>query len=273
MPEDASIVLVAAAHVPEWRERAADGSLRLIEAEGAGSALARMHAVDAVDDVALFTDDDCTPRTGWFDALQEAMGDPRVGAAGGEIVPAWAGGRRPWWLSPAVGPYYGERSSGPRTKQRPFGANMALRKAAVTAVGGLRSELGNTPATRGMHEETELCERIAVAGWAVAEVPAAIVDHRVRPEQLSWRWLIDRARTEGRSDIARDAPSFRPLERIAKVVAFGISVPLALIRPSHLSLVVARVVENATYLAAWLGRVRPGRRVDASIPSRQEIDR
>jgi GT2 family glycosyltransferase len=136
----------------------------------------------------------------------------------------------------------------------PFGANMAVRRRVALELGGVRADLGHRGAALGYHEDTELCRRIADSGHPVVDVPAAVVVHRVRPEQLRLRWVLRRAWFLGRSDARRyqaQDPHGRSLRVLRLAALLGI-MPLGLLHRPTAVFLCARLLCNAGYL--WESR-------------------
>jgi len=232
-----------------------DPRVRVVAEPRRSSSAARTAALTAARaEVVLFIDDDCLASPGWVDALSHAMAPSEVAAAGGTILPIWPA-VRPGWLHDRLAASYGERVAG-ATEHGPFAANMAVRVAAVAAAGGIDPDLGHRDGVPGLHEETELAARLAASGCRVVEVPAAVVEHRVRPEQARRRWLLRRSWHEGRSDAVVDARHGRDdrMRRLAKLAGLALVALPAQARPRAGTYVLARAAVNAGYL---LERRRP----------------
>lgn len=217
-----------------------------------GIARARATALErAVHDLVLFVDDDVAIQPGWRDALTAALhGDPGAGAAGGPIALDWGDDGRPIWLDHRLDVLFGGRPPGSR--HPPFGANFALRRSVADAVGGFDLRLGRTPDGGSLHEETELCERIAAAGHAVVEAPGAAVRHPVLGA-VTRRRVLDLAAVEGRSDAIRDrgAGGGDPGRRAAKAVGLVLALPGLALLPRRRWFHAARLVVNVAYLRTW----------------------
>ena len=240
-----------------------DGLIRAICVSDAGLARARAAGLRAASaEAVLWLDDDVRPRPGWFRDLIAPFTDPRVGATGGTILPDWPNGRPPSWLPRKLTTYFGERHAGPTAGHHPFGANMAVRRSAVEDVGALDPTLGVSGSALGLHEETELCERLSAAGYRIVEAPGAIVDHSIRPEQISVRWVFRRAWHHGRSDLLRDLPKGRAdtPTRIVKLLGLVASWPIALLHPRAAVYVTTRVLVNVAYLRYRVDASRSGAR-------------
>lgn len=239
------------AHLEAWLRHHPEVRTTCEPSPGASPARAR-GLREATGDVVLFLDDDVVAEPGWYDAMTAAFADPDVAAAGGSIEADFPTGR-PSWLPTSLDTYYGIRPAG-RTRHRPFGANMGVRRSAALDVGGFPSGLGHVGDTPGLHEETELVERLLAAGHRLAEVPSSRVRHRVRSDQVSRRWVLRRAWHEGRSDADRDRARSvgDPLVRLLKAAALTAVLPLALLHPRHGVHVAARLAVNLGYLKRWI---------------------
>ena len=235
-----------------------DARVRVVCEPRRGSALARACGIDASrHDVVLFLDDDATAHTGWFAALSAAMASADVAAAGGTILPRWPApnGAPPRWLPHSQRSAYGERVGADATHP-PFAANMAVRRSIIERAGGFPATLGHDGSTPGLHEETALCERLERMGHRVVHVPDAVVDHHVRDDQVRARWLLRRAWHAGSSDLRRDhylgAPP-QPRRRALKLAALVLALPASAVRAPWSVHVLARILNNAGYLRAYVG--------------------
>jgi GT2 family glycosyltransferase len=127
----------------------------------------------ATTDVLLFTDDDVRVDPGWADAMAASFEDPGVGAAFGRIrgltmAPGFDG---PPSVPLGEAPY--------ETWDFAHGAAMALRRPAVTQVGGFDERLG--PGAPAHGEEHDLVLRLRERSWRVVLTDAPPAQH------LEWR--------------------------------------------------------------------------------------
>lgn len=259
LPDEAELIVVRSGTAPdapltEDLEAALDTSharTSVVGVEELGAAPARQAGLEAGGDIALYIDDDCTPEPGWFAALTTAMQDGAA-AAGGTIVVDWPDGVAPRWLPRSLRSLYGERVAGPGAGHRPFGANMAIRRDAALRVGGFAAHLGPVGTIPVLHEETELCERLAAAGYRLAEAPEAIVRHRVRPDEVRPARLVRRSWYEGRSDARRDRreAGLRSVKLAGLAAAWPFASPFR--RPR--TYVTARIAHHLGYLVESVSR-------------------
>jgi glycosyltransferase involved in cell wall biosynthesis len=124
--------------------------------------------------VLVFTDDDCYPQPDYLRAFVEVFEEHPVGFAGGRIVlhdPADARLAVNDLVEPAEIPPRRVIPSG-----LVKGANMAVRREVVAAIGGFDPRLGaGTACMSG--EDTEFVARAAWAGWAGRSDPRPVVAH------------------------------------------------------------------------------------------------
>lgn len=166
-------------------EFARDSRVIHVRDRGVGLARARnvgtAKAMSAGATFVAFTDDDCTPTSGWLDALvQPLRTDPDVGLVFGRTLSGTTEGPDaviPSYTPPRESIYRGIASK-PRVEG--MGACMAIRVDAWRSVGGFDECLGAGTALASA-EENDLCMRLLRSGFAVAETPrAAVVHHGVR---------------------------------------------------------------------------------------------
>lgn len=133
--------------------------------------------------IAAFIDDDAVPDPWWLERLAAAFDDPRVGYAGGYVRGRngigyqWAGlGTNRYGEDHPLGlKGLAPRILGPRNGIYPgvIGTNCAFRMDALREAGGFDEGF------RYFLDETELCLRLAQAGWLCGMVPAAQVHHEL----------------------------------------------------------------------------------------------
>jgi glycosyltransferase involved in cell wall biosynthesis len=124
--------------------------------------------------ILVFTDDDCYPRPNYLRAFVEVFEEYAVGFAGGRIV-----------LHNPADAVIGMKDVDTPVEVAPHsfvpagvvhGANMAVRRDVVTAIGGFDPRLGvGTPCIAG--EDIEFVARAVWAGWAGRHDPRPVVAH------------------------------------------------------------------------------------------------
>lgn len=155
-------------------------------------------------DVVAFLDDDACADADWLAQLAGAFADAGVVGAGGWIAPRWEGAEPRWLASELywiVGCSYRGLPPAGAELRNPIGANMAFRRSALLDLGGFHEGVGRVGDRPLGDEETELGIR-ARARWPqarIVHVPAARVRHAVPATRASWRYLLSRCWSEGRS--------------------------------------------------------------------------
>ena len=206
---DGDEVIVVIDHNPTLfaRAKAEFGSATVIENAGiTGLSGGRNTGVDASrGDVVIFLDDDAWPWPGWLAIYRQAFADAGVAVVAGAVEPAWEGGRAPAWFPPEFGWVVGCDFRGlPGDHQpirNPIGANMAIRREVILAVGGFSTDVGRVGTTPAGCEETDLCIRISSAMPDLRKVrlTAAGVSHVVPTVRQRPRYFLSRCFHEGRS--------------------------------------------------------------------------
>ncbi|MFC8315032.1 glycosyltransferase family 2 protein [Gordonia sp. NPDC057258] len=176
-------------------EAASGVSVRVVDAVGQGLSIARNVGVrHAIHDIIAFTDDDVVIDARWLDRLVVGFErDDRVACVCG-MVPsvevltpsqAWFDHRVGWarrWEPALYGldDHAADDALFPlRVSEFGTGANFAVRRSAVTALGGFDEALG-AGAPAGSGEDMDIFVRILLTGSLLAREPAAIVWHSHR---------------------------------------------------------------------------------------------
>lgn len=150
--------------------------LRSVAANVSASRNAGIAAASAP--IVAFCDDDAIPEPTWLCRLLSAFTDERVAAAGGLVL--GRDGLSVEWQPETVDAFgrtlgtvarAGPVSATPGRFARVHGTNAAFRRSALVSVSGFDE------AFRYYLDETDLCLRLAGAGWQVAAVPEAVVHH------------------------------------------------------------------------------------------------
>ncbi len=178
----------------------------------------KSHAVSAAlrvatGDIVALTDDDVQVADDWLAQLKSALADSRIGLVGGPVEPRWQH-PAPRWLqlaghgrlgAPLGLLDYGNAATplGPRTL---LGANMAVRRSVLRALGGYATHLGKLRGTLLSGEDHELCERVQAAGHEARYVPGARVRHLVPAERMRVRYFLHWFYWSGVTNAAMDTP-------------------------------------------------------------------
>jgi glycosyltransferase involved in cell wall biosynthesis len=182
------------------RLRAEAPALRAVREPELGLSAARNRGLtEARAPVVAYLDDEAVPRPGWLAALLAPYADRAVACVGGRIRLEFDR-TPPAWLTPALRAALSAYDLGEtprRLRYRPgdvypFGANISFRVADALGAGGFSTAVGPRGRRQLVHDETDLCFRLDVAGREIRYAPAAVVDHLVVAERLSAEWMLRR---------------------------------------------------------------------------------
>jgi GT2 family glycosyltransferase len=134
-------------------------------------------------EIVAFLDDDAIPEPDWLDRLAPAFDDPAVGGAGG-FIRDHDGVR--FQHQVIVADRFGEAEKfaelpadlGAGRYFSPTGTNVAVRRAALLAIGGFDEEFAY------FLDETDVNLRLGAAGWRLVSIPAAEVHHKFAASHL-----------------------------------------------------------------------------------------
>jgi GT2 family glycosyltransferase len=189
--DPAAVRAVAERHGARWEAHDAPRGLNA----------ARNTGIEATrGDLVVFVDDDVEAPAGWLRALLDAAdADPEADVLGGPIRARLEGCRLPMCgrESPPITAL--DRGQEDRDVERVWGANFALRRAAVTRVGPFDASLDL------YGDEEEWQQRVRDAGGRVRYVAAAGLDHRRARPDTTLAALARAARARGRNSRRFDA--------------------------------------------------------------------
>jgi glucosyl-dolichyl phosphate glucuronosyltransferase len=150
-------------------------------------------------DVLALTDDDVLVGTDWIEQMRGIFANPSIDLVGGRVDPIWER-PAPSWLhigdedryghlaSPLALLHYGEAQElGLRTA---VGANLAVRRPVLEALGGIAPHLGRQRGTLLGGEDADLCQRAVAAGYRCEYHPELRVRHWVPAERMRVRYFL-----------------------------------------------------------------------------------
>jgi len=135
-------------------------------------------------DVLAFIDDDAFAEPDWLERLLPLYADPTVGGVGGRQIR-----KQPGELEEGVDAIgllrpdgtltgnFAADSGCPVSVDHLLGANMTFRRSVLDQIGGIRDGYDGTC----IREETDLCLRVAHAGFRLVYTPDAVVEHVAAP--------------------------------------------------------------------------------------------
>lgn len=149
----------------------------------------------------LFIDADAVPLAGWARAMAGAFtAQERVGLVGARIVPSWPRNAPPLFTCTIGLELLGMLDLGPEPCELPrvMGTSYAVDRERIPGDEPFRRDLGRRPGRLISGEEVQLSLDVRASGGVIRYEPAATVRHHVRPDRVSWRWMLRRVYSEGR---------------------------------------------------------------------------
>ncbi len=174
--------------------------VRLVREPVPGASVARNTGAAACrHEVVLLCDDDARPAPGWYEALRDAFAEDGVALAGGPIRALWPEDRAVALLGSPYVAYLSvlDRPDLDAVVAPPgcnYGANWAIRRNALLAVGGFPEDLGISAGSRLNGEEVAVEFAVARLGLGQSRyVAAAAVGHRIAAGRMSDEYLLMRS--------------------------------------------------------------------------------
>jgi hypothetical protein len=123
-----------------------------------------------------------------------------VALVGARIVPVWPRHAPPLFTTSIGLELLGMLDLGPEPCELPrvMGTSYAVDRERLPGLEPFRLDLGRRPGRLLAWEEVQLSLDVRAAGGSIRYEPRAVVRHHVRPERLSWRWMLRRAYVAGR---------------------------------------------------------------------------
>jgi len=189
-------------------------------------------------EILALTDDDVCPEPDWLERIVDAFRRHDPVFIGGKVLPVWAAPPSKGLLTRRAqviwGPLalidYGEEpidyTEGDPVGRRPIGANMAVRRDAMLAIGGWRTDLGRVNNTLISGEDQEIFLRLLRAGlYRGRYEPTVVVHHDVPATRLTRRyfrhWFFANGQTRAiASDAFYPGVDFTRVPRVAGVPRF-----------------------------------------------------
>jgi len=182
---------------PDVIARAADAfsvPLRTLHESQNGKGFAMNAGIAAArGSVLALTDDDVVVADDWIATIRDLFRDPSLSLVGGRVDPNWER-PAPAWLdveqdgcygpmsSPLALQHYGDAQ--PLGHRTAVGANMAVRRTLIEALGGFDTQLAPRSGTLLRAEDHEFCRRVLAAGYRSEYRPELRVKHWVPADRL-----------------------------------------------------------------------------------------
>ncbi len=203
-----SMLIIDSASEPDQaaklKQFADEGGAVYIRCDQPGLSIARNKAHEsAASEWIVYLDDDAVPHKDWAEHLVKALEatDASTAVVGGKIAPRWPDGMdadhitQRWMLllSCVTEEGVGAVSDGHNI----CGANFAIRRSALEAVGLFPLGLGRIGARLISGEEAYVIARLEELGFSSRYDSAFVVEHIIQPERMQLEWAAKRAYWEG----------------------------------------------------------------------------
>lgn len=158
-------------------------------------------------EILAYLDDDAFVEPGWLEGLVRCFERYPADLVAGRVVLWWEALPRPDWVSPPVERLLSRLDLGDEPRPLPgpskvVGANFALRREVLEAVGAFSPHLDRSGKELLSGGDTELAHRIQRAGYRLYYCPEMSVRHWVAPPRLAGPHLDRLARARGRTRVA-----------------------------------------------------------------------
>jgi glycosyltransferase involved in cell wall biosynthesis len=231
-------------------------------------------------DLLVKGDDDILPARDWLLAYRAAAdAHPEASVFGGTVRPRFPAPPARW-LTDAATPFsvlYAQcdRAAGACSPRDIFGPNWALRTAIFADGTRFDERFGpDGSADYAMGGESELFARLAARGEAGWFVPAARVEHVIRPAQTSRAWVLARAERFGRGAGRLDPPACARGRAFVAGLPFGLAARLVAYRGLAAAACLLPQSPGAMrvrYRARFLTGVAAARRAVVSAPAAPDV--
>ena len=229
-------------------------------------------------DIVAFLDDDAWADADWLERLVSPYASESVIAVGGAPIPAFESAR-PDWFPPEFDWVFGCAYAGLPEAQAPvgrlIGANMSVRRPALTEIGGFHSD---------NHDDMDMCHRLKHQRPAdqVVYEPAARVHHFVPTVRTTWSYFwrrcffVNKGKVEAFQHMEGAANRTADLGFVARALSRGVSRglrdaahgdPWGAARAASIVAGVA-FAGSGTVAGVWQGRRAGARRPQRGRPAR-----
>lgn len=166
-------------------------------------------------DLVVFTDDDVLPQPDWLLNLRRsAETQDAYSIFAGTILPKWTSPPDEWiidWvpLRATFAILDDIEDDGPIENHSVFGPNMAIRSKIFLSGYRFDESIGPKGKRYAMGSESELLLRLEKDGYKAWYCKNAVVQHIIRPSQMTQDWILSRAIRMGRGQYRLNYDSFK----------------------------------------------------------------
>ncbi len=185
--------------VNSFRSKKTSLAITLLQENRKGLSFARNAGLQqARGKVICFLDDDVFVPKGWLEGILSAFAlSNDVGCVTGQIRLHYPDVKIPAWLDSRYNGLFSECMRGDSARllksgEDFIGANFALTRKAISAVGLFNTALGRKGHSLLSGEDTEYSDRLWNQGFKIAYSAEGYIYHRVHPDRLTYRWIAKR---------------------------------------------------------------------------------
>lgn len=226
-------------------------------------------------DLIVFTDDDIIAASDWLSAFRSgATAHSEFSVYGGAIIPHWES--QPLALHLNVipqGPVYGLTNKaweeGKCSPYNIWGANMAVKSEIFENGFRFDEQVGPNSGNNNykMGSETSFTSLLVSLGYQCCHLKKPVVEHIIRENQMSEKWIFERAIKYGRSNYDPPTDNYNP----KRIFGFPLYLCVSYLK-TRISYFVARIVGNdKATLLYWDLKVKTGELIEAKHHNESKI--
>jgi hypothetical protein len=160
-----------------------------------GSSYARNQAIKlSGNDIVLFTDSDAIAAPTWAYHLQRSFRRDIVGVVGSKVIPKWH--KKPLFIarSPMIRRIYSilELGDDEFVSLELWGVSFGMHRGRLGPNAYWNERIGRAHGNLLGGEDIDICSRAAEMGLESVYNGAAVVEHQILPERVSYRWVMRR---------------------------------------------------------------------------------
>ncbi len=147
-----------------------------------------------------YVDDDCKVPTQWLTVTKEIIDQIAPAAFGGPSYPFYNSPKPCWWKDNYGTLEHSEEARSLHQSEFLIGCNIFVRRSVLKDMCGFDNTLGMYDQNLGYGEESELQTRMrsTMTDEIIYYDPRLFVYHLVRPEQMTWFWILNSRFVGGR---------------------------------------------------------------------------
>jgi len=220
------------AEMRAYHEGKSTGDLKFqyLQIPAVGSSYARNQGLkQSANDIVLFTDPDAIADPLWAYYMRKSFEREKIAVVGSRVIPKWH--KRPLFIarSPMVRRIYAllDHGEGELPSTDLWGVGFGMHRGRLGANAYWDERIGRSGGNLLSGEDIEICLRAREMGLETVYNGAAVVQHQVLPERISYRWVMRRYYYAG-AERALTAGSMQPSTQgrvFMDYVAYALTLP------------------------------------------------